>query len=69
MILAVNRQRFEHMSAQLASTDVMEVCSPERIGKACKQFGLGQALAMDTNSSYDFDLAADRAKCLAAIEK
>lgn len=69
IILAVNRQSVENMSAQMASVDVMEVFSPERVGKACKQFGLEQRLAMDIKSGYDFDLAADRARCWAAIER
>ena len=69
VLLAVNRQSFEHMSAQFASTDVMEVSSPERVGNVCKQFRFEQGLAMDINSGYNFDLAAERAKCWAAIEK
>ena len=63
IILAVNRQSVENMNAQMASVDVMEVFSPACVGKACKQFGLEQGLAMDIKSGYDFDLAADRAKC------
>ena len=69
IILAVNRQSVENMNAQMASVDVMEVFSPERVGKACKLFGLEQGLAMDIKSGYDFDLAADRAKCSAAVER
>ena len=57
------------MPQVMASTDVIEVFSLERIGEACKQFGLEQGLAMDIKSGYDFALAADRAKCWAAIEK
>ena len=49
------------MSAQLASADVIEVFSPERVGKACKQFGFEQGLAMDIKSGYDFDFAAAEA--------
>ena len=52
-----------------ASTDVVEVFSPERVGQACARYGLQQGTAMDIKSGYDFDLAADWARCWAKIEK
>ena len=48
--------------SELQSTDIVQVFSPERVGKLCKEFGLEQGMAMDIKKGYDFDLAADRAK-------
>ena len=48
---------------RLDSTDVAELFSPERVGLACSKFGLVQGAAMDIKSGYDFDIAADRARC------
>ena len=54
---------------RLASTDVVEVFSPERVGQACVKYGIQQGTVMDIKSGYDFDIAADRASCWAKIEK
>ena len=50
-------------SSRLDSTDVADLLSPERVGLACSKFGLVQGVAMDIKSGYDFDVAADRARC------
>ena len=55
--------------SELASADVVEVFSPERVGEMCKKFGLEQGAAMDLKNGYDFDLAKDRARCWEEIEK
>ena len=52
----------------MASTDVMEVFSPEHVGEICKEYGLEKGMAMDLKSGYDFDLAKDQAKCWAEIQ-
>ena len=49
--------------SKLDGVDVVEVFSPERGGEMCAKFGLEQGMAMDMKSGYDFDLAADRARC------
>ena len=53
--LAVDRQSVECLNKQMLGVDVMEVFSPERVGKLCKEHGLDQGLAMDVKSGYDFD--------------
>ena len=58
--LAASRQSVELLNRQLLGVDVMEVFSPERVGKLCKEYGLDQGLAMDIKSGYDFDNADDR---------
>ena len=55
--------------SELASTDVVEVFSPERVGEMCKKFGLEQGAAMDLKNGYDFDSAKDRARCWEEIER
>ena len=39
----------------------MQVFSPERVGKMCKEYGLEQGMAMDIKNGYDFDLKSDPA--------
>ena len=55
--------------AVVASVDVAEIFSPERVGKCCVAFGLEQGMAMDIKSGYDFDLAIDRARCWETIKR
>ena len=45
--------------------DVMELYSPERIGRVCKHYGLVAGLALDLRTGYDFSKAADRARAMA----
>ena len=52
---------------KLASTDVSEMFSPERVTKVCKQYGLTPGAAMDIKNGYNFDLAADRAKAWKSV--
>ena len=54
---------------ELQSTNIVEVFSPERFGKLCKEYGLEQGIAMDIKNGYDFDLAADRARCWETIKR
>ena len=35
------------LNQQILGVDVMEMFSPERVGKLCKEFGLEQGMAMD----------------------
>ena len=56
-------------NSRVDSTDVVEVFSPERVGQVRAKFGLVQGAAMDFKSGYDFDHAADRARCWAKIEQ
>ena len=63
--LAVDRDAVESLN-ELASTDVSEMFSPERVTKVCKQYGLNPGAAMITNG-YNFDLAADRAKAWKSV--
>ena len=65
--MAVNRNHAETISERLASTDVSEVFSPERVTAACSRFGLSPGEAMDIKSGYDFDLLADRQRCWESI--
>ena len=61
--LATSRQSMELPKRQLLGVDVMEVFSPERVGKLCKEYGLDRGLAMDIKSGYDFDKADERKRC------
>ena len=45
--------------------DVMEMYSPERIGRVCKQHGLIAGPALDLRTGYDFAKASDRARAMA----
>ena len=65
---AVDRQFFEHRKQQLMGVDVMEVFSPERVGKFCKRYGLDQGKAMNLKSGYDFDKTSERNKCWETIK-
>ena len=47
----------------------MEIFSPERVGKLCKEYGLDQGMAMDLKSGYDFDRISDCRKCWEAIKR
>ena len=47
----------------------MEVFSPERVGKLCKEYGLDQGLSMDIMSGYDFDKAADRKRSWEVVKR
>ena len=58
--LAVNRQSMEQLNRELMGVDVMEVFSPERVGKFCKEHGLDQGKAMDLKRGYDFDKTSCR---------
>ena len=51
---AVNRSSTERLNTQLASTDVCERFSPERVAAVCGR------VMMDIESVYDFDTAIDR---------
>ena len=64
--LAVGRNAVESPN-KLASTDVSEMFSPERLTKVCKQYGLTPGAAMDIKNGYNFDLAADRAKAWKSV--
>ena len=55
--------------AEVGSVDVVDIFSPERVGKACVSFGLEQGMAMDIKSGFDFDLAVDRARCWETIKR
>ena len=59
----------EGLNKQLASTDVCEMFSPERVTAVCKQYGLTPGAAMDIMNGYDFDIAADRKLCWDSIIK
>ena len=48
--LAVDRQTMESLKGQMSGVDVMEVFSPERVGKLCEEYGLDQGKAMDFKS-------------------
>ena len=67
--LAVDRQSVECLNKQMLGVDVMEVFSPERVGKLCKEYGLDQGMAMDIKSGFDFDKSSDRAKCWEAVKR
>ena len=67
--LAVERNKMEGLNKQLASTDVCEMFSPERVTAVCKQYGLTPGAAMDIMNGYDFDIAADRKRCWDSIIK
>ena len=45
--------------------DVMELYSPERIGRVCKQHGLVAGPAPDRRTGHDFSKAIDRARAMA----
>ena len=57
--LAVDRNAVESFN-QLASTDVSEMFSSERVTRVCKPYGLTPGAAMDIKNGYNLDLAADR---------
>ena len=65
--LVVGRQSAEHMNRPILAVDVMEVFSPERVGKLCKKYGLDQGLALNIKSGYDFDKTSDRSRCWEAV--
>ena len=47
--------------------DVMEVFSPERVGRVCKEFGLVPGPALDLQTGYNFSRHADRKKAIDLI--
>ena len=61
--LAASRQPVELFNRQLLGVDVIEIFSPERVGKQCKQYGFDHGSAMDILSGYDCDKAEDRKRC------
>ena len=67
--LATNRQSVKMLHRQPLGVDVMEMFSPERVGKLCKEYGLDQGSSMDIKSGYDFDKAEDRKRCWEAVMK
>ena len=67
--LAASRQSVEMLIRQLRGVDVMEIFSPERVGKLCKEYGLDQGSPMDIKSGYDFDMAENRKRCWEAVIK
>ena len=66
---AVDSQSTEHLNRQILGVDVLEMFSPERVGKLCKEYGLEQGVAMDNKSDYDFNKTSDRNKCWEAIKR
>ena len=52
------------LALMIRGCDVMELYSPERIGRVCKQHGLVAGPALDLRTGYDFSKTADRAKAL-----
>ena len=53
------------MALIVRGRDVMELYSPERIGRVCKRHGLVAGPALDLRTGYDFSKAADRARAMA----
>ena len=58
-----------HIVGQIASADVTEIFSPERVSKLCSQYGPKPGQAMDIKNGYDFDLAEDRRRAWEIIKK
>ena len=48
--------------------DVFELYSPERIGKACKKYGLAPGPALDLRTGFDFSTDKDRKRALKLYE-
>jgi hypothetical protein len=57
----------ERLNTQIASMDVCEMFSPERVAAVCSRFGLTPGESMDIKGGYDFDTAVDRKRCWDAI--
>ena len=51
--LAADRNSVEVISRQLLGVDVMEIFSPERVGKLCKEYGLDQGSSMDIKRCWE----------------
>ena len=66
LCLASSRNMVESY-CKLASVDVSEMFSPERVTKVCEEFGLVPGQAMDLKNGFDFDRAADRNKAWKSI--
>ena len=47
----------------------MEMYSPERFAKLCKQYGLSPGCSLDLANGFDFDTAADRKRAWDTVHR
>ena len=61
--------RIAKVTREVLSVDVMEMYSPERVAKLCKQYGLRAGCSLDLTNGFDFDLLADRQRAWEILER
>ena len=57
------------LAACLNGTDVIEIYSPERINRVCREYGLGAGGSLDLRTGWDFEVEAHRQAALERIRR
>ena len=65
----VGLRKIASSAGHLLDVDIMEVYSPERVAKLCRNHGLTPGCSLDLTNGYDFDKAADRERAWEIIKR